>query len=536
MLLVLCAYVKASDLLLTLFERITPCYPFSSLPHPHQCRYYYGSPNINYLLLKNNYTSYAEAENSFNNTALLEYYNSSHTIRDECVVNYCEKFDDQFALTGTYPRRGSAGHCCRYFTFLRTATVDKQGRANSHAANYGTVQADPTRDSTFEDHFNYYSYEPYPSPEPYSRNNFPRPSPEPRARGRNATKTVEDVLVTALEANPAHCVADEKLLAGLEPHWSGFVDWAAEYYHDLFYTSSHSMHAHHINFKVQRFELGPDFLSLSTSDGDAITINKRKFVYFKPRGADRQLPLRVDDNIEVLLPDITSQQRVFAQKVYGRRLDELEGMGEFDELGELDELYEATDADGKGRVLAGSCHPYHGCPKKVREPNTALSVEVDYGRRLQQNNRRMMGNNGRFTPSRRQSRRPSPPKPPLLPTPYEPSQAFAYYIVADRPQAWPQCPRRFISANQACDAMDLWEGAGSHQRIQLTPVPGKARTFYLNVVGCNKYVSYSTSCRSMAVTMDSIAGANEEFTFVVRLQSCSLRCCTKHRCLGLRTR
>lgn len=50
-------------------------------------------------------------------------------------------------------------------------------------------------------------------------------------------------------------------------------------------------------------------------------------------------------------------------------------------------------------------------------------------------------------------------------TPFFPTSGYTYYIEAIREKNWPSCSYRFISYPNSCDAVDLWNAAGSNQVI-----------------------------------------------------------------------
>jgi len=139
--------------------------------------------------------------------------------------------------------------------------------------------------------------------------------------------------------------------------WSGYSHWADEYHSDMEQNvTENAMVPHLINFKINRFEVGPGLLTLNSADGDIVAIfADGGQAFFKPLGHAKGLEIFIDETIPVEMPTPVNVE------VGRRRLDT-----------ELIAGARRTWANYDVARFTGSCHPDHGCPRKqLKQPSEA---------------------------------------------------------------------------------------------------------------------------------------------------------------------
>jgi len=156
--------------------------------------------------------------------------------------------------------------------------------------------------------------------------------------------------------------------------WSGYTDWADEYHSDVAQNltgTDGAMVPHLINFKINRFEVGPGLLTLNSADGDIVAISADGGqAHFKPLGHAKGLEIFIDETIPVEMPTPVNVEVAASGR---RRLDT-----------ELMVRARSTLANYDAARFMGSCHPDHGCPRKqLKQPSEAGENTEDEVRDVQ---------------------------------------------------------------------------------------------------------------------------------------------------------
>ncbi len=153
------------------------------------------------------------------------------------------------------------------------------------------------------------------------------------------------------------CTSETTLLGSSEP-W-GFTSWWAE---DASRAAGGvgTTQTHLINFKITRYEIGPDFgLQLYSTSGDVVLVRPTGETSFKPLGAEVAIP--TNDNVTFVPP--TASGSVAGVRRLGEKSESLLAHWKREE-----EEYHRTR-------LAGACHPMHGCkalPKMSKAANAKI--------------------------------------------------------------------------------------------------------------------------------------------------------------------
>lgn len=108
-------------------------------------------------------------------------------------------------------------------------------------------------------------------------------------------------------------------------------------------------------------------------------------------------------------------------------------------------------------------------------------------------------------------------------TPYVPTVGWTYYLEAAHPPdgpatAWPQCPFRFLSFPEGCDAVNLWRGAGVNQRWELVPADDEPGAFFIQA-GCGQRLGYSASCGDRQLSLGVSSSHEHTFRFTSKTQT-----------------
>lgn len=239
------------------------------------------------------------------------YFFSDYT--DKCVLHYC---------TSEQTSSDSYSHCCIYFSAL------------------GSMVVGSTHDSSGE--------------------------PTPPTGGGI---TVAEQLASE---GAGDCADEVALLASSIP-W-GFKTWWDE---DASRAAGSvgSTSIHYVNYKIMRYEIGPNFgLQLYSTNGDVVLVRPDGKSSFKPLGYARGLSIPLNDSLTFIPPEVTAPE-LSPEGAGSRRL----GDGNAPDTNGWETIREREQAERESQQarLAGSCHPMHGCRplSKVSKADNAAIVQ-----------------------------------------------------------------------------------------------------------------------------------------------------------------